>query len=317
MKDRRGNPIKHFTPFRTPESSGVNIFAGKIGKDENCYVHPPFTIINPVVNFIVENHLQCTLVVPAVDITPVWLPSVQSSIEDALVVGYKGQKHALKYPSKKGFVNDKYGLRSNLWAIRLGPEEYPYTYGKLLFATCPGVNLNSHLLICGDSMVRSAEGRSEFSSPLVQISARGGALIHEAQHDLEMSVKRYPPKAIFFQAGVNNMSKTYLYRNEYQQITSALDQINQLEQGLKMYPMVYLGVKIVLSAIIATKDGFINARSDIVNEKIRLCCQRNNWTYMNNDNVTTDMLRDSVHLDSQGEDIFVHNIMTILSQVLA
>ena len=82
-------------------------------------------------------------------------------------------------------------------------------------------------------MVRFAEGQSEFSSPLVQISARGGALILEVQHNLEMSEKRYSPKDIFFHAGVNNQSKTYLYRNEYQQITSALDQINQLEQGLK------------------------------------------------------------------------------------
>ena len=43
------------------------MFAQTIGKDENCYVHPPFAIINSVVNFIVENQLKCTLVVPSTE----------------------------------------------------------------------------------------------------------------------------------------------------------------------------------------------------------------------------------------------------------
>ena len=70
------------------------------------------------------------------------------------------------------------------------------------------------------------------------------------------------------------MSKIYLYRNEYEQITCALYQTKQLEQELKKFPMVYQGVKIVLSAIVVTKDGFINARSDIVNEQIQSCCRK-------------------------------------------
>ena len=90
------------------------------------------------------------------------------------MVGYKGQKNILKYPSKKGFVNDKYGLSSNLWAVRLGPDEYNHTYGKLLFVTCPGVGPSSGLLVCGDSMIRFVRTRPELSSPLVQINARGG-----------------------------------------------------------------------------------------------------------------------------------------------
>ena len=316
MKDKQGKSLRHFTPFRTPNSSGVNMFAQTIGKDENCYVHPPFAIINPVVNFIVENQLKCTLVVPSTDITPIWLPLIHSYIKDALVIGYKGQKHILKYPTKKGFINDKFGLRSNLWAVRLGPWTYPNTYGKLLFSECPGVGTNSHLIICGDSMVRFLEKRPEFSSPLIKVSARGGALIHEVQHDLEIYTKRFAPKIIIFHAGVNNVSKTYLYRNEHEQITCALDQTKQLEQELKKFPMVYQGVKIVLSAIVVTKDGFINARSEIVNEQIRSCCRKNNWVYISNHNLTTGMLRDSVHLNRQGEDTFVHNIMSNVKRVL-
>ena len=157
--------------------------------------------------------------------------------------------------------------------------------------------------------------KTEFSSPLIKVSARGGALIHEVQHDLEIYTKRFAPKIIIFHAGVNNVSKTYLYRNEYEQITCALDQTKQLEQELKKFPMVYQGVKIVLSAIVVTKDGFINARSEIVNEQIRSCCRKNNWVYISNHNLTT-RLRDSVHLNIQGEDIFAHNIISNVKRVL-
>ena len=134
--------------------------------------------------------------------------------------------------------------------------------------------------------------------------------------DLEVNVQAFSPKIIIFHAGVNNLSKTYLYTNEYSQISSALAEIVQLEQLLKQYSMVYLDTKIVLSAIVATKDGFINARSNIVNEDIRLCCERNKWSYMDNNNVTENMLRDTVHLNRQGEDVFIHNIMTAISNAL-
>ena len=316
MRDKQGRPMRHFTPFRTPNSSGVNMFAQAIRKNENCYVHPPFTIINPVVKFIVENQLKCTLVIPSTDITPIWLPLVHSSIEDALVIGYKGQKHILKYPTKKGFINDKHGLKSNLWAIRLGSGTYPDTYGKLLFSECPGVGTNAHLVICGDSMVRFAEKRPEFSSPLVKVSARGGGLISEVQRDIGIYIRRFAPKIMLVHVGVNNVSKAYLYPSEYMQIACALDQTKQLEQALRKFSMVYQGVKIILSAIVVTKDGFINARSNIVNEQIQSCCRRNNWVYMDNHNLKAEMLRDSVHLNKQGEDMFIHNIMANVKAVL-
>ena len=64
MKYKSGNNLKRFSPFQNPESTGVNcIFVQNIGKEENCYVHPPFAMISPVINFIAENKLNCTIVV--------------------------------------------------------------------------------------------------------------------------------------------------------------------------------------------------------------------------------------------------------------
>jgi hypothetical protein len=38
MKDNKGNTLKHFTPFQTPLTAGVNVFAQAIDTHENCYV---------------------------------------------------------------------------------------------------------------------------------------------------------------------------------------------------------------------------------------------------------------------------------------
>ena len=48
------------------------------------------------------------------DIAPTRLPNCVNYIEDAFLLGFKGQKHALKYPIKKGYIADKYGLSWNL-----------------------------------------------------------------------------------------------------------------------------------------------------------------------------------------------------------
>ena len=62
-----------------------------------------------------------------------------------------------------------------------------------------------------------------------KVSARGVALICEVQRRyLGIYTKRFP---ILFHVGVNNISKTGLYRSEYEQIACALDQTKQLEMG--------------------------------------------------------------------------------------
>ena len=89
MKDRHGRPLRHFTPYSTPGSSGVNLFTQEITSEENCYVFPPFHLVLPVVtsNFLIENGATCTVLVPATGITPVWLPAVYDYIHDAMIIG--------------------------------------------------------------------------------------------------------------------------------------------------------------------------------------------------------------------------------------
>lgn len=117
----------------------------------------------------------------------------------------------LKYPSKKGSSPDKYGLLSNLLARRVSLRGILSSYGRLLNTLCPGVGKNSHLVICGDSMVRFMKGRREFALLLVYVRAVGGALISRVQEGLEQNIMSYPPKitGIHFHAGLNNLSKSF------------------------------------------------------------------------------------------------------------
>jgi hypothetical protein len=50
------------------------------------------------------------------------------------VVGNKGEKGILKYPTKKGYLDDKFGLPGNLWAVRIKDRQSKdFAFGKFLF----------------------------------------------------------------------------------------------------------------------------------------------------------------------------------------
>ncbi|KAK3744016.1 hypothetical protein QZH41_004826 [Actinostola sp. cb2023] len=55
--DVNGNPLKHFSPWFTPLSAGVNVFAQVIDGLENAYVFPPFVLVAPLLRFLQERTL--------------------------------------------------------------------------------------------------------------------------------------------------------------------------------------------------------------------------------------------------------------------
>ena len=158
MKNRFGNLLTHFTPYQTPLSSGVNMFCQEVRRSENCYVYPPFTLVLAVIKFIIENNLTCSIVIPVGCITPSWMPSVGMFVKDAFVLGHAGQKKVIKLPTKKGFVHDKFGLKHNLWVLRIIARSDPcqpvqadlMPYGKFLLLSDPAVGPRCHFLCVGD-----------------------------------------------------------------------------------------------------------------------------------------------------------------------
>lgn len=120
MKSSGGTALPHFTPYPTPYSSGVNLFAQDLSVVVNAYVYPPFALIHPVLLFLKEQKVGlCTCVLPLIKIVPVWWPLVQKHVIQSLELGARGDKGVIRVPSRKGFITDNKGLRWQLVAFKL------------------------------------------------------------------------------------------------------------------------------------------------------------------------------------------------------
>ena len=119
------------------------------------------------------------------------------------------------------------------------------------------------------------------------VYSEGGGLIRDVHSNLQRCV--------------NNLSKCYLYVNEFHQLSVAQQEFKSLTLLLQTLCTQFPQVHVILSSIITTKDDFINARSEIINEMLKQTCKENRWSFMNNANLNRSYLRDNVHLNRDGE----------------
>ncbi|CAC5391414.1 unnamed protein product [Mytilus coruscus] len=135
---------------------------------------------------------------------------------------------------------------------------------------------------------------------MVNVSSQSGALLCEIAPKIERLIRTHPHRLIFIHIGVNNVSKYFLFKNEFNQLLITTQEFEHLAQILQCTLESDRHVSIVLSAIIRCKDEAISARSIIINEKIEKLCKRNCWTFMDNSNINCRHLRDRVHLNEEG-----------------
>jgi len=73
--DKQGNPLRHFTPYHTPKSSGVNVFNQDLsvcdGNRVNAYVFLSFSLVGPLSHFIASENAVVTMVDRNVSLAPV------------------------------------------------------------------------------------------------------------------------------------------------------------------------------------------------------------------------------------------------------
>ena len=120
MKDIFGHPLRHFTPFPTPNSAGVNVFAQDLSNVKNPYVFPPFQLVFPLLKFLKEQRLQqCTVILPRPYPLPIWWSFFIDHCIQKVVLGKQGDVGILNIPSKNGFVEDIKGLKFDLLVTRL------------------------------------------------------------------------------------------------------------------------------------------------------------------------------------------------------
>ncbi|KAI8512901.1 hypothetical protein Bbelb_095400 [Branchiostoma belcheri] len=112
QRDRSGAMLKHYTPYPTPESAGVDMFrfdpsTSSQGGVENAYVFPPINMISAVVNFVTQHRANTTIVVPKLSPIPTWWPTLMNTATRAIKISEAGSKSALLFPTKAGFQTGK------------------------------------------------------------------------------------------------------------------------------------------------------------------------------------------------------------------
>ena len=119
MRACDGTSLRHFTPWKTPDTSGVNVFSQNLREEGNMYVYPPFVLIFPVLCLLEEQGVSCTLVAQKPSPLPVWWPKLKSCSRKYVCLGQKTQKGVVKIPTRNGFLLDTVDLRQPLYAFRL------------------------------------------------------------------------------------------------------------------------------------------------------------------------------------------------------
>ena len=102
QKDNNGNPLLHYTPWATPGSAGVNVFANPLPAGHNIYVFPPFVLLGPLLRYVVDQefHGTFTLIVPDIRPRPFWWATIQAFSVDRFLLGKKGSSSVLLFPSQ-------------------------------------------------------------------------------------------------------------------------------------------------------------------------------------------------------------------------
>lgn len=116
---------------------------------------------------------------------------------------------------------------------------------------------------------------------------------------------------------MNNVSKNFLYRDEYHLLQAISQEIELLVAKLAKYEELIPESKIILSSVTATKDGSINMKAGLINEQLKLYCERRCWCFMDNSNIMNSHLRDTVHFNSVGEERFISNLRECIEAMVA
>ena len=120
MVSKDGILLRHFTPYQTPTSSGVNVFAQDIKEEENPYVFPPLPMIPVLLSFLLENSVpKCTVILPSMPFRQPWWPMVLQFSRAHIQLASRGDTGVLWYPTKKGWSLDDKGLPWDLTAHRM------------------------------------------------------------------------------------------------------------------------------------------------------------------------------------------------------
>jgi hypothetical protein len=122
MWDLQGHLLPHFTPWLSPNSAAVNVFAQDLSRQDpilsHPYVFPPLVMVGALSRFLKQCRRSSTLVTLDVYPRKYWWPLLQEHATLSLRVAWRGDQSALRVPSSQGWVPHP-GLSGDLWVFAL------------------------------------------------------------------------------------------------------------------------------------------------------------------------------------------------------
>lgn len=122
MTDLHGQSLPHFTPGPSPQSSGINLFAQELFAHNPIlaypYVFPPLSFVGPVLRFLRDHRLSCTLVTMDVYPRKYWWPLLHYYSSRSIKLDVQGSQRALLIPSRSGWTAHS-GIPGDLWCFAL------------------------------------------------------------------------------------------------------------------------------------------------------------------------------------------------------
>ena len=116
--DAQGHPLKHFTPWPTQNSAGVNVFSQTLHHLDNAYAFSPLALIGILPRFLDSQPYPFTIVVPDPFPRPYWWPVILGRAQDFVRLGVLGDHDVLLFPTSTGVFLPR-PLPWDLWAFRV------------------------------------------------------------------------------------------------------------------------------------------------------------------------------------------------------
>ena len=114
MTNSKGTSFKHYNPYPTPMTDGFVAFAQVYYPVENYYAYSPFCLVHAVIRFIIQEGINCTLIFPDVKPHQTWFTLVRRYAAAVVPVGLQHDRGVIQYPSRRGSLRDKKGLKLDL-----------------------------------------------------------------------------------------------------------------------------------------------------------------------------------------------------------
>jgi len=119
-RGRDGSLFPHYSPWPTPYSLGVNVFAQPIPVEHNVYVFPPFVLVGPLSRYFFDQRQRFafTVIVPRLHPHRYWWAILKAIAVDSFLLGRKGDLVKLFFRSRTSPDFIARPLPWDLWAFR-------------------------------------------------------------------------------------------------------------------------------------------------------------------------------------------------------